>query len=116
MNKFTSSIYLPLLSFSRKNWAARQLSYFAAGWVSLVGISPGGGGGKPKATLQDIAIAVAVVCIGFLMIGRILSQAQPLIQHAGPLTVEKAVVSVVLVLNLWRYLKGRKIMRELRED
>lgn len=118
MDKLTTPLYRGLLTWLDRTWAHRQLAYFCAGWLSLVGLRPALPSSS-KARLQDIVLGAALLPLILLFLAQILSVAQPALQGAGSLagglTLETAVLGVVTIMNAWRYLKGRALMIELKK-
>lgn len=118
MDKITTPLYRSLLAWLDRSWAHRQLAYFCAGWLSLVGLRPTLPPSR-SARLQDILLGAALLPLILLFFAQFLTVAQPALQGAGSLTggltLEKAVLGVVAIVNVWRYLKGRSIMIELKK-
>lgn len=118
MNKITTPLYRGLISWLDRTWAHRQLAYFCAGWLSLVGLRPALPPSR-KARLQDILLGAALLPLFLLFFAQFLTVAQPALQGAGQaaggLTLEKAILGVVVIVNVWRYLKGRALMLDLKK-
>lgn len=118
MNKITTPLYRGLISWLDRTWAHRQLAYFCAGWLSLVGLRPALPPSR-KARLQDILLGAALLPLLLLFFAQFLTVAQPALHSAGGLTggltIEKAILGVVVIVNVWRYLKGRALMLDLQK-
>lgn len=118
MNKITTPLYRGLISWLDRTWAHCQLAYFCAGWLSLVGLRPALPPSR-KARLQDILLGAALLPLILLFFAQFLTVAQPALQGAGSLagglTLETAILGVVVIVNVWRYLKGRALMLDLKK-
>lgn len=72
-----------------------------------------------KARLRDILLGAALLPLLLLLLAQFLTVAQPALQGAGSLTggltLETAILGVVVSLNTWRYLKGRALLVDLTE-
>lgn len=104
------SVYARLSLCARRGLVQRHAAYLAAGFLTVLGVKPPLPNVQPfRASTLFIAF---FVLIGGLMLfsGAILTLVQPLLIAIGGLTLERAMVGTVLLIFVWRYFVGRKLL------
>lgn len=110
---FRKNTYQRLLDFAARGPVHRHLAYNAAGWLTLLGVTPPARQApqsRPQIVLLLLgAFIVLVFALAFL--GAAAATLQPVLRAIGGLTLERAMLACLLWFLAWRHSQGRKCLR-----
>lgn len=106
-----SALYDGLARTANRGFVPRQFAFMATGWLALFGFRPRMRSTQPF-HLSSMLLGSIVIIGGLMLVSAtVLSAAQPLLIAVGGLTLERAVVGVLVLFFLSRYLHGRSLLR-----
>ncbi len=107
--RWQDSLYVRLLRYSRKGYAARALAAQAAGWLALVGIVPSLRASRAT-SLTTVGVGALVLVLGLLALGPALNLAQPALARAGQLPGGLWPALGLLGFVAWRQRVGSELL------
>ena len=111
-NTWRNAIYLRLLAQSRRGELPKQLSYLAAGCLSLVGIKPVLQARNPPG-LVTVFFGGALLIVVLVLSGPLLNALMPVLKTMGAAPPVTWPTVIVMALFYWRYVVGRTLLMAL---
>lgn len=107
----SNRIYGKIIPFGKKSRVNRWISYFITGWLSVVWLKPAAlEPQQPPLKFHHLLLGAVFSILLLMLAGQGVSVLQPVLSSIGPLTLERAIVITVILLNLWRWVVGRNLI------
>lgn len=105
-NSFSARAFHRLAKLHAYGGARRHLSFLLAGWLSLIGLSPG----EPQAPLtgHQVVAGAVVLLLFLLLLGPVLNALGGVFYMLGHLSGVQFSTLTFGLLNAWRYIAGRR--------